>query len=63
MALETNFYVPQVNSVTKFSLFYYAILDWNVLQEDIKRSSSLAVFKNKVKMFLVNGCFFILSQF
>ena len=52
---STNFYVPQVNSVTKCSFFYNAILDWNVLQESIKRSSSLAMFKNNVKMFLVNS--------
>ena len=52
---STNLYVPQVNSVTKCSFFYNAILDWNVLPECIKMSSSLTMFKSKVKMILVNS--------
>ena len=60
IVLRTNneFHVPRVNTVFKGedSLRYLGPQIWNMIPDSIKKSSSLSVFKMKIKEWVPNDC-------
>ncbi len=48
-----NFFVPQVNSITKTTFYYNAIKHWNLLPDRVKSIKCKASFKTEVKKIYV----------
>lgn len=55
---SSNFYSRQVHSVYNGteSLSFLGPKIWELVPEDIKKSESLEIFKNKIKKWVPSGC-------
>lgn len=51
-ASSFNFHVPAVNTITKTTFFYNAIIEWNALPDSIKSITNKATFKQTLRSYL-----------
>ena len=50
---QYNFFVPQINSVSRKTFYYNSIIQWNNLPNGIKSSNTTLAFKQSLKEYLV----------
>lgn len=50
---QNNFYVPNVNSISRKTFYYNGIIDWNCLPDSLKQIRNKWKFKKEVKKYLM----------